>query len=190
MSKPVRILLWVVGIVALLLLLFKFVLWPIMKTQTKKHSPETEAHITVDGTTVDVYYNSPSKKGRVIYGELVPYDEVWRTGANEPTRFVTSGDLTIGDKVLPAGEYTLWTKPGKEVWEVYFNSKMYEWGVTLTGGKAARDAGYDVVAVSVPSVMVDFETEQFTIELSEIDGAIIMDLRWDKTAVPVSMQVN
>ena len=67
---------------------------------------------------------------------------------------------------------------------------MYEWGVTLTGGKAARDAGYDVVAVSVPSVKVDFETEQFTIELSEIGGAIIMDLRWDKTAVPVSMRVN
>lgn len=190
MNKSVKILVWIIAIVLVGFLLLKFVAWPIMKTQTKKHSPETEAHITVNQTTIDIYYNSPSKKDRVIFGELVPYGEVWRTGANEPTRFVTSTDLTIGDQNLPAGEYTLWTRPGESLWEVMFNSKMYEWGVTVPSGKAAREADYDVVVVEVPPVQVDFVTEDFTIEITEIGGAIIMDLRWDQTAVPVNISID
>ena len=190
MNKTVKILVWILGILIILFLLFKFVAWPIMKKQTKKHSPETEAHITVDQTTIDIYYNSPSKKGRVIFGELVPYGEVWRTGANEATRFVTSTDLTIGDQTLPAGEYTLWTLPGKDLWEVMFNSKMYEWGVGGLQAKASREAEYDVVVVEVPPVNVDFVTEDFTIELTEVGGNVIMDLRWDKTAVPVTISID
>ncbi|PQB03849.1 DUF2911 domain-containing protein [Aureitalea marina] len=190
MNKTVKILVWIVGVLILGFLLFKFVAWPIMKNQTKKHSPETEVHITVEETTIDVYYCSPSKKDRLIFGELVPYDEVWRTGANEPTRFVTNTDLTIGDQSLPAGEYTLWTLPGKDMWEVMFNSKMYEWGVSAPSGKASRETEYDVVVVEVPPVMVDFVTVDFTIELTEVGGNVIMDFRWDQTAVPVTIAID
>ncbi|MEM7186811.1 MAG: DUF2911 domain-containing protein, partial [Bacteroidota bacterium] len=140
MNRAVKILLWIVGILLVLGLLFVFVARPILIKNTKKHSPEVTQTYTIDDLEVDVFYSSPSKKGRVIFGDLVPYGEVWRTGANEATTFSTNKAVIIDGQELPAGDYTLWTIPGEEEWEIIFNSKMYPWGVRWQDSKAMREA--------------------------------------------------
>jgi len=82
-----KFLIWTLGILAVLALLFFFVLGPIMRSQTKKHSPEQTVTFTQNNQDIRVFYCSPSKKGREIFGALVPYNEVWRTGANEATTY-------------------------------------------------------------------------------------------------------
>ena len=97
---------WIGGILIVLVLLFYFVGVPILREQTKKNSPEKTAHYEQDGLTLSVTFSSPSKKGRTIFGGLVPYGKVWRTGANEPTRFYTSTNLSVGGANLdrPGGD--------------------------------------------------------------------------------------
>ena len=143
---------WIVGILVALLVLGYFVGLPYLREQTKKQSPERIATYEEDGLTLKVTYCSPSKKGREIFGGLVPYGAVWRTGANEPTTFHTVTDLIVEGQALPAGDYSLWTIPGPQQWTVIFNRKIPDWGVTLSslGRKTTRDPGADVLQVKVP----------------------------------------
>src|ERR1700739_4277069 len=92
-------------------------------------SPADSTSGTVAGSTIKISYHSPSVKGRKIWGGLVPYNQVWRTGANEATIFNTSKDIKIGGKTLPAGKYSLYTKPGETEWQVIFNSQTGQWGI-------------------------------------------------------------
>src|ERR1700742_522213 len=82
-----------------------------------------------DGKSITVKYSSPRAKGRKIYGGLVPYGEVWRTGANEATSFVTDAGLTIDGKDVPAGSYTIFTVPNADKWTLIVNKKTGEWGI-------------------------------------------------------------
>ena len=111
----IKFLKWTIGTIVVLGLLFYFVGIPYIKTQTKKKSPEQTVLFgdSINGKSVKltVTYCKPYKKGRAIFGGLVPFGKVWRTGANENTVFTTDKDLTIGRKKLPAGEYSLWTIP-------------------------------------------------------------------------------
>jgi len=139
-----------------------------------------------DDLKIDITYCRPFKKGRVIFGGLVPYDVVWRTGANEPTTFTTNEELTVGGKVLPAGKYTLWTLPHADNWEVFFNKKMYNWGINMDG-VASRDPAEDVMAVSVPVEALPEELEQFTISVEDAKVPTLV-FTWDKTRVSVPLQ--
>lgn len=161
------------------------VAFKILQANTKKASPEATAEYKSNGTEMSVFYNRPSKRGRAIFGELVPYGEVWRTGANEATTFTTNRDLALGGKTLPAGKYTLWTIPGKETWTVVFNSKQYGWGVDFNS-KASRDADADVLQVQVPAGVQDPPLEQFLISFDETTPALVM--AWDQTKVAVPMK--
>lgn len=165
-----------------------FVGMPYMKEQTKKNSPEKTATYTQDGMDLSVNYSSPSKKGRVIFGELVPYDAVWRTGANEPTTFTTGTDITVVDQKLPAGTYSLWTKPGASSWQVIFNEDIPDWGVTvLSGGKeTTRDPERDIVEVTVPSTATARPVEEFTIDFAQ-DTQVLLSLSWDDTKISVPL---
>jgi hypothetical protein len=97
--------------------------------KSTRPSPPAEAHAVIGADRqVDIYYSSPAVKGRTVWGSLVPYGKVWRTGANEATVFQTSSDLTIGGKVLPAGKYALFTIPGEKEWTIIFNSVWDQWG--------------------------------------------------------------
>lgn len=153
MSKSLKILLIVVGVLVALGALIAFVGWPYLKKVTKKSSPEQTIAYQQFGLDLEVFYCRPSKKGRDIFAEegLVPYGEVWRTGANEATTFETATNLNIQGEVLPAGKYTLWTIPGEGTWEIIFNKKMYGWGVGW-GAKAAVNREHDALAIVVPSV--------------------------------------
>ena len=177
---------WFLVVVAVLALLFFFVFRPYMRKQTKTHSPEITNVYQKNDFDLSVTYSSPKKKGRVIFGELVPYDVVWRTGANEPTKFSTSTTIRIADKSLAPGRYSLWTKPGKESWNVIFNKGIPDWGVTvLSGGKeTSRNPEEDVVEVTVPTEILNDTIKNFTIDFED-NGELFMSFSWDKTKVKV-----
>lgn len=82
-----------------------------------------------EGKTISTVYSSPHMKGRKIYGHLVPFGKVWRTGANEATTFVTTSDLVAGGATVPAGKYTIFTVPEADKWTLIINKKTGEWGI-------------------------------------------------------------
>jgi hypothetical protein len=156
---------------------------------TKSFSPEDQVKFENGDLKIVIMYNRPSKKGRVIFGELVPFGKVWRTGANEATTFETNKDLTFGDKTLKAGKYSLWTTPGEQSWTVIFNSESGQWGVGFNG-EANRDPNKDVLSVVAPAVTIEKEFEQFTIAVENMGEEHELTFIWDKTlvALPFSVQ--
>ena len=94
----------------------------------KPLSPPAKAEATLNGKKVTIDYSAPSKRGRAIMGELVPYGKVWRTGANAATTLTTEGDLMIGSVHVPAGTYTLYTIPGEKEWTLIVNKQTGQWG--------------------------------------------------------------
>jgi hypothetical protein len=151
---------------------------------TKQASPEEQVQLTNGDLKVSVFYNRPFKKGRVIFGELVPYDKPWRTGANEATVFETNKDLNIAGKFLKAGRYSFFTIPGEQIWSIILNSESGQWGVKFNG-EINRDSTNDVLVVEVPSVLQEKEFEQFTISLEKSGGENEMILMWDKSLVSI-----
>src|ERR1700722_187683 len=101
-----------------------------VQAQTTKPmpSPPADTSQTVDGKTVSIHYNAPSMRGLKIFGGLVPYDKVWRTGANPATALKTEVNLKIGSATVPAGSYTLYTLPSTGTWEVIINKANRQWG--------------------------------------------------------------
>jgi Protein of unknown function (DUF2911) len=172
------------GIVVASLAVILFIGFQILQSQTKKASPEATVKFSKNGAEISVFYCRPAKKGREIFGGLVPFGEVWRTGANEASTFSTSKALNIGGKTLPAGKYTLWTIPQKDKWTVIFNSKDYDWGVSF-GGVASRDAAADALTVDVPVEVLPASQELFTISFDDATSAML--LAWDTTSVRVPL---
>jgi len=160
----------------------------ILKSNTKKLSPEDTVVYQQDSLEIEVFYNRPYKKGRVIFGDVVAYNEVWRTGANEATTFKTNKDLSIEGSKLNAGKYTLWTIPHETSWVIIFNEKMYNWGVNFSDGKASRVEKFDVLKVEVPISKNLKTVEQFTIYFDEQFGNVNMFLAWDDIVVPLSLK--
>jgi len=158
----------------------------VMKWNTKKHSPEDTVSTTANGAKIEVVYSRPFKKDREIFGELVPYNEVWRTGANEATTFSTTADLIIKGQELPAGTYTLWTKPGPKSWNVIFNEGEYGWGVNWDN-KASRNPQLDVVNVVINPQRSIKVMEQFTIDFME--NPLVMRLGWDVIRIDVPLEI-
>ncbi len=177
----------IVGLLIIgLWLLFKFVAWPFMQKETKKISKEVTNFYTEQGYDLSVNYSSPAKKGRVVFGELVPYGKVWRTGANEPTTFTTKSEIKIIDKTLAAGTYSLWTIPNQESWSVIFNKEVPDWGVTLISGgtETTRDPDEDSIKVEVPVVTNTVSQENFIIDFAA-GNQLYLSLSWDKVNILV-----
>jgi len=172
------------GIALIIIVLLAWLVQWYGTSQTKSFSPEDNVVFTQDGLTIKVFYNRPFKKGREIFGGLVPYGSVWRTGANEATTFETSRDLTIEGKKLRKGKYSLWTIPGEDVWKIIFNSESAQWGVD-SSGEANRNPDKDVLLVDVHAFKPEKEFEQFTIAFEKVGEEAEMVLMWDKTVVPV-----
>ncbi|GGH74411.1 MAG: DUF2911 domain-containing protein [Bacteroidetes bacterium] len=153
-----------------------------LRYQTKQASPEAVELYEEDGVRMEVHYSRPSKKGRQIFGSLVPYGETWRTGANEVTTFESNIDLLVNGKRLPAGKYSLWTIPNPNEWIVIFNTKNSGWGVDMNG-KASRDAQFDMLTViSRPQTTYGIQ-DTFAIDLSSSN----MSLKWDQVKVDVTL---
>ncbi|MDT0686884.1 DUF2911 domain-containing protein [Autumnicola psychrophila] len=173
----------IIGAITAVILAIAFVL----RYDTKAHSPQDTVHFKSNGITLEVFYNRPYKKDREIFGGLVPYDEVWRTGANEATTFQTDKDILVDGSLLKAGKYTLWTIPGKETWKVIFNSQMYPWGIDLEK-KAYRDPQYDVLVIETAVNKIDNNVEQFTISFEERNDLIFLFLSWDDTRISLPIK--
>lgn len=167
------------------LVLFVFIGFQWMRHNTKRHSPEATVEFAESGKRITIDYCSPYKKDRKIFGGLVPYGQVWRTGANEATTFDTSADLMISGERLPAGKYTLWTIPGEDHWEVIFNSEEYGWGVGFDQ-KASRVAKHDVLKAKALVKRTDGVQEQFTIRLNTSDDVDLVFV-WDQVSATLPM---
>lgn len=167
----------IVGIVALVLfgLLFAF------RTYTKSHSPAAQASYDKNGLAVTVDYCRPSKKGREIFGQLLPYGQVWRTGANEATLISFKQPVTVAGKPIAAGEYTLWTIPTASDWTVIINKETGQWGTNY-------DEKQDLLRVAVPSQQQPTVTEQLLISFADQPDGADMVLNWDKTQVTVPIR--
>ena len=150
--------------------------------QAKSFSPEEEVVFTQKDLTIKVFYNRPYKKGRKIFGGLVPYGKVWRTGANEATTFETNKNLTIENQTLKAGKYSVWTIPGEETWSIIFNEEHGQWGIN-SRGEANREPSRDVLTVKAHAVEQEQVFEQFTISFEETGEDAEMVFLWDRTLV-------
>jgi hypothetical protein len=137
---------------------------------------------TVAGATFWIDYSRPAKRGRVIFGELVPYGKVWRTGANAATQFRTDKNLKMGDVTVPAGFYSLFTIPGASEWTLLINS---ETGQTGTAHKPERD----VYKIPMKVSKLPQPVERFAISVTPDDGGGTLSLEWDTTRASVPFKV-
>ncbi|MHA7058215.1 DUF2911 domain-containing protein [Aquimarina sp. M1] len=162
----------------------------ILKSNTKKHSPEQTITHHTKKANFTIFYNRPSKKGRKIFGGIVPFDQVWRTGANEATTFTTDQDILVDGTLLKSGTYTLWTIPGQNSWKVIFNDHQYNWGVDFRDGSPSRDPKYDILTIEVPVQRLLNVVEQFSIYFQEANSFTIMYIAWDQTAIAVPITLK
>jgi hypothetical protein len=150
----------------------------------KSFSPEEEVFYSDGDLKLRIFYNRPYKKNREIFGSLVPFGKVWRTGANEATIFETNKTITIEGKKLNPGTYSFWTVPDTTTWMAIFNSESGQWGVNHKG-EANRNPALDVLSVPVHAVKQERVFEQFTIAFEKVGEEAEMVLMWDNTVVAV-----
>jgi hypothetical protein len=147
--------------------------------KSDRPSPPQTAEATVKGTKVLIDYSSPAAKGRDLYGDLVPYGKIWRTGANEATTVTVDKDVKIGGKTLKAGKYALFTIPGENDWEIIINSEWDQWGAYN------YDASKDVLRTSVKPMKTDSNVESLRFNIDE-GGLVVM--AWGDTQVPFKIE--
>ncbi|HYM77962.1 MAG TPA: DUF2911 domain-containing protein [Candidatus Dormibacteraeota bacterium] len=133
------------------------------------------------GKTIKTDYSSPRLKGRKMIGDHDPYGQVWRTGANAATTFVTSADISVGGKIVPAGSYTIFTIPNPDKWTLIINKKTGEWGIPY---KYESDelARVDMKVSKLPSPL-----ENFTISYAKSGSGCTLQLDWDTTRAAVDI---
>ena len=146
-------------------------------------SPRDSVKVTAGGAALYIDYGRPAKRGRMVYGGIVPYGDVWRTGANAATQFRTDKSLDFGGTVVPAGFYTLWTLPTAAGWKLVVNSETGQWG---TAHKAEKDLFTIPMQVSaLPQVV-----ERFTITVDSTPTGGVMNLDWDTTRASAAFSVK
>ncbi len=134
---------------------------------------------SIDDVEITLEYGRPSVKGRKIWGGLVPYDRVWRTGADEATTLEVTSDIAVEGQVLPAGVYSLFTIPGEAEWTVIFNTVSEQWGAFN------YDETKDALRVAVTPQTAEFVE---SLELLIEDSDVI--LRWGELAVPFRISAS
>lgn len=156
---------------------------PLAYCQQKPASPPGEASVTfADGKTVTIKYSRPSVRGRKIYGGLVPYDQVWRTGANAATSLSTDVDLDIGGAAVPKGNYTLYTLPSQNGWKLIINKQTGQWGTVYNQSQDL--ARVDMKVGQLPSGL-----EVFTISFDKTGGdSAMLRIDWENTTATVNVR--
>ena len=156
------------------------------QVQTPQPSPKAKVEQTVGLTQVSVEYSRPSMKGRTIFGDLGPYGELWRTGANENTKISFSDDVVLqGGKNLKAGTYALYTVPKEAVWTIVFYMDTDNWGLP-----EKWDDSRVAAQVSVPSQEIPVSIETFTISFDDLhDNGATLGLMWENTYVGLKFAV-
>jgi hypothetical protein len=139
-----------------------------------------------DGKTIKIDYSSPRAKGRKIFGDasekaLVPYGQIWRTGANDATTLVTDTNLNVGGKAVPAGSYTIFTVPKADAWSLVISKKTGEWGTDYPGEKE------DLVRVPMTVSKTSAPVENFTIAFDQAGSKCTLRMEWENTRASVDI---
>jgi hypothetical protein len=155
----------------------------VTRAEKERASPHEEVSATVGGKKITIAYGRPFKKGRDIFGALVPWGQVWRTGADEATTLTTDGDVTIGDLKVPKGSYALFTIPGQKEWQLIVNKTAKQWGAYSYNAK--DDLGKTALKVAAAPAPV----EQLTISIEPAAGGKkgTLKIAWDKTVASVGI---
>jgi Protein of unknown function (DUF2911) len=156
------------------------------KSKPPLSPPASAACKFSDGKTIKVDYSSPRVRGRKIFGEasekaLVPFGEIWRTGANKATTFVSDANLTVGGKAVPAGGYTMFTIPKADKWTLIINKKTAEWGIPYKY-EADELARVDMQVSKTPAPV-----ENFTIAFDEAGSKCTLRVEWENTRASVEI---
>jgi hypothetical protein len=153
--------------------------------QSKRPSPAASASCDLGGgKTIKTDYSSPRMKGRKIYGDLVPFGEVWRTGANEATTFVASANVVVGGKAVPAGSYTIFTVPTADKWTLIVNKKTGEWGIPY---KYESD---ELTRVDMKVSKLPAPVEDFTIAYDKSGNGCTLRIDWETTRAAVDISAK
>jgi len=164
----------------------------VLPAELRAQSPLDSVTFHVNTSPVKVCYGRPSSRGRtMIGGESVPYGQLWRTGANEPTTIITPIPLTIAGIAVPAGIYSLYTVPGEKQWEIIINRSISQWGIEsdYTASVKAQEVG----RAKVKSEPVTTPIETFTIRSEPVKGndkAASLTLEWEKTRVTIPVKAK
>jgi len=155
--------------------------------KSKRPSPPASAACKFsDGKTIKIDYSSPRAKGRKIFGDtsekaLVPYGQIWRTGANDATTFVTDTNVTVGGKAVPAGSYTIFTVPKADAWSLVISKKTGEWGTDYPGEKE------DLVRAPMTVSKTSAPVENFTIAFDQAGSKCTLRMEWENTRASVEI---
>ena len=141
-------------------------------------SSRDTARVAVGGAEVWVDYGRPQKRGRVIFGNVVPWGAVWRTGANAATQLYTPVALTVGGVTVPKGTYSLWTVPSATGWKLIINKQHGQWGTVYSAEQDLGRVDLQVVGLAEP-------VEQLTITLESRDAGGVLAIAWDQTRAEV-----
>ncbi len=155
--------------------------------QVKMPAPSPTQTIKQDFAvaTIELTYSRPSAKGRKIYGDLVPYNKLWRTGANAATKIVFTDPVEIGGKKIDTGTYVLYTIPGIDSWEIILNKGLSNWG---TDGYKETE---DVLRFKVEPMKMRNKMESFTMNFSNVKPeSCSLDIMWEKTIVSIPLMAN
>ncbi|RYD98662.1 MAG: DUF2911 domain-containing protein [Sphingobacteriales bacterium] len=135
-------------------------------------------------SSAELNYSRPAMRGRKIFGDLVPFGQVWRTGANSATRIKFADDVTIGGQALKAGEYAIFTIPGEKEWEIIINKGTANWGTDYK-------QDLDLFRIKVPSTTTAMPVESFTMQFANLKAnGMDLQMMWDRTAVNIPITVD
>lgn len=149
-----------------------------------KASPTDIAKATLKDTYIKVTYARPHKKGRVVFGELVPFGKVWRLGANDATEITITKDVKMAGNAVAAGTYTMFCIPEADKWTIILNKELGQWGAYRYSEKA------DLLRFTVPVAKSDKVYEPFTIKLDAKGTEANMSIIWDETQVNIPISVE
>lgn len=148
-------------------------------------SPNASIHQDFSTSGIDITYSRPSMRGRTVFGDVVAYGAVWRTGANAATKLKLGEEVVIGGQIIKPGEYALYTVPGKDEWEVIINKGTGNWGA------AGYDKAADIVRFKVKPTMMNSAVETFTIDIANITYSTCdIELAWEKTKIAIPVKAN
>jgi hypothetical protein len=146
------------------------------QNKESRTSPPAKATCNLaGGKKITVDYSSPRRKGRKIFGGLVPFGEIWRAGANEATTFVTDADASVGGTSVPAGSYTIFTIPSEGKWTLVISKKTGEWGTAYPG------PNNDLARVEMKVSKLTPALENFTIAFDTSDAGCTLRMEWETT---------
>ena len=147
-------------------------------------SPLAIVTMKYEDTYVKVTYSQPHKRGRKVFGSLVPYGTVWRTGANEATEITTTGNLLMNGNLLPAGTYSIFTIPNEDKWTIIISAQVGLWGAYNYNEK------FDVMRFEVPVSTIEGNSvwEAFTIEFEQSNSMADMVMQWEQTKVNIPVK--